>query len=338
MKKSALCFILFVIILLCPLTVISAQQNPFLSDGIHENKPASQVPADAGKPETEIKRQSRFMEWTGDLQRSMYEGLAAAMQRVKEAEGSRTVLLIVIALSFCYGAVHALGPGHRKTVLFSYFLAEEVPPVWGIYAGVMMGLLHGAAAAALILPFYYFLRAPLLAAFNTMSRSIETATFAFIALFGGTMLVLRITGLLIRSKKVKGEHSIAARRNSTRSNTARRNSTRLNTTRPGTHASSRTLLLIIGSSLVPCPGAAMILLFSISLQMTGVGLLAVASMSAGMALTLSMVAVVTLRARTVLLRREGRGHKLGVLMHHTLEICGYLIITMFGVLMTLGMV
>jgi len=318
-------------ILLLAAAVVTAQENPFLSSGNSEAQQNSHVSSPAiekkgSETESNVQpgrpaRQGPLMSQIARAQRGIYESLAGAMQRVKEAEESPQVLLLVVAGAFLYGILHALGPGHRKTVLFSYFMAEEVPLRWGVGAGVMMGMLHGAAAALIILPLYYLLKGSLLLTFNEVSRSIELGTFAFIALFGAVMLIVSIVQMLRHHDSSTEEKSVGDDgKMQTRS-----------------YSRVRTLLIIVGSSLVPCPGAAMILLFALSLQMTGIGLLTVLSMSAGMSLTLSMVALVTLRARISLQRIGRRGNHFTEILHHGLELGGYLLITVFGLIMTLGM-
>lgn len=307
---------------------ITAQENPFLSSGSEDGGQGSNVispdmeenpTADTAVLPRRSTRQGPLARRIAGMQREIYESLADAMQKVKAAEERTRTLVLVIAGAFLYGIIHALGPGHRKTVLFSYFIAEETPLMWGIGAGVMMGLLHGAAAALIILPLYYLLKGSLLLTFNEVSRSIELGTFAFIALFGAVMLIISIVRLVkegreIEDREIEGMEA-----------------------QPLSYKRAKTLLIIVGSSLVPCPGAAMILLFALSLQMTGVGLLAVLSMSAGMSLTLSMVALITLRARTTLQRMGSGGSRFAEYLHHSLELGGYLLITGFGLIMTAGM-
>jgi len=340
--------ICFVLLLILVAAAVPAQQNPFLSGGGEtgssadsssgkgsrsESLPAeagpqnnSDVPSDssgdqgfsARDPAPIAKRkQNRLTRWIFEIQRTIYEALAETMQLVKTEKEKPGMLLLVLAGAFLYGIIHALGPGHRKTILFSYFIAEEAPLIRGMAAGALMGILHGAAAAGIILPLFYLLRGSLLLTFNQVSRSIELAAFLFITLFGAVMLLYSIVHML-----------------SDRSSNADRDTEVSQPSRSG----SKTLLLIVGSSIIPCPGAAMILLFALSLEMIGTGLLAVASMSAGMAFTLSLVALVTLKTRATLRRIGDRQGSRAEFIHHILELAGYLMITLFGVIMTVGLI
>ena len=193
-----------------------------------------------------------------------------------------------------------------------------------------MALLHGAAAVGLILPIYYVLRGSLMVTFNSVSRYIEIATFGFIAVFGAVMLTLHLVHLL---RGGHTQHTAAQMKQD-------------GDTQPSEAASqSRALpfqqksllLLVVGSGLVPCPGAAMVLMFALSMQMLTLGLLAVGAMSLGMAVTISSVAVVTLGARKGLNKTAEKNKGLTTILHNSLEIGGYSVISLFGIIMTLGM-
>lgn len=330
-----------------------AQQNPFLSGGSSGDSPSSAAesgdagaaPPDAETPQPsapkasasgivagggEPKQQSRFLQLINEFQRQLYGRIAGAMQAVKQQENRGSVLFIALAAAFLYGLLHALGPGHRKTVIFSYFLAEGAPVLHGVAAGVLMAALHGAAAVLLILPIYYILRGSLLITFNSVSRYIELATFGFIAVFGAVMLTLHLVQLL------RGAHGHAHRHSAAPGEPEELQYGAGQGTGSGRTGRRNMLLLIIGSSLVPCPGAAMVLMFALSMQMTALGLMAVGAMSLGMAVTISAVAVVTLGARATLNKSVAKNHKLTSVLHTTLELGGYMVIFVFGLLMTIG--
>lgn len=287
-----------------------------------------------------------LMSYIISLQRELYSRLASLMGGIKSS-GSNPRFLFMLLLGACvYGMLHALGPGHRKTVIFSYFLAEDARLLRGITAGVTMALLHGASAVGLILPLYYLIRGSLLVTFNSLSRYIELGTFLFISLFGAVMLVRH---LIPHLKKKKPGSAVSA------DGMVRLGAEELDPlepveavlpadpTEPARFAEPARrphglLLLIIGSGLVPCPGAAMILIFALSMGMVMTGVLAVAAMSLGMALTLSLVAVLSLGARGGLEKSTRRNRRTAVVVHELLELGGYGLITIFGLVMALGMV
>ena len=318
---------------LLPLEGVGAQENPFFSgsgqtseEEENETKPdfspetqepvpepPSQVGQNKwqGEPRRNLRWFALLRSYSAELQRELYGTLSGAMRRVRDSSRELTTLLLVLAVSFAYGALHALGPGHRKTVLFSYFMARQAPTWQAVFAGAGMGLLHGAAAVLIILPLFYLVRGSMTMTFNSLSRSLELATFGFIALFGFGMLIFQLLGLLI-PKAGHGEEAKA-------------------------HSRKSLSLLIIGSGLIPCPGAAMVLIFGLSLEMLGTGLLAVAAMSLGMAFSLGLVAFGSMKFSGGLRRIGKRKSRLYEFLHHGLELGGYFLIGIFGLVMLTGM-
>ena len=54
----------------------------------------------------------------------------AIRMKALETGGSFTTLLSGLGVAFIYGMVHALGPGHGKFVIMSYFMGRELHPIF----------------------------------------------------------------------------------------------------------------------------------------------------------------------------------------------------------------
>ncbi len=280
-----LLLLLFTLLLLLPVLASTAQQNPFISGG--------------GSIETDTKAQGGAFAKIVELQRAVHSRLAELLRRA--SEGDR-LLFLLLGAAFAYGALHALGPGHRKTILFSYFLSQGGSWWHGIAAGAGLAVVHAGSAFVLVLGIHRIIRLSFSKTFDSASFLIETLSYLLIAAMG----IL----LLIHSwREAKKRHDHTQQR--------------------------RTLLLIVLSAgIVPCPGAATILLFGISLEATTLAAAGLISMSMGMALTLSIVGVLTLTIKEGILRGlENSRFKRGVLSG--LEILGALFIFLFGIFMGL---
>jgi ABC-type nickel/cobalt efflux system permease component RcnA len=293
--------------------------------------------------------------WLTDLQRSLYSRISGSFQTVREAGAASTAFAVLLSLAFLYGLLHALGPGHRKTVLFSYFLARGAPVRTGVTAGLSMALLHGASAAAVVLTIYYLLRGALLVGVQRTESVMETATFGLIALFGTVMLVKTLIQLLSSGQAGGPENRAGTDKNQSRDHPALADEPRSPAPPPpAAEAASGgaagpeagpvrkrdrgTLVLILVSGMLPCPGAAMILLFAMSMKMLGLGLLVVAAMSLGMGVTLAGVAVVTLGGRRLIIPAGGEDGRRYAWLHHAAEIGGYSLVMVIGLLMFLASV
>jgi nickel/cobalt exporter len=244
-----------------------------------------------------------------DAQRTIREVLADAVDRSAYGGGGVPALL---ALAFAYGLLHALGPGHRKVALAAYFLARPSPPLQGVIAGASVALLHAAAAVAIIYGLYYLFKGTVTTAFASVSSILEMASYAAIILLGLILLALAVREI------------IKKRKNDRRSRIADR----------AEDGERRTLTaIILSSGVVPCPGTALILIFCLSQNLPGIGVLAALAMSVGMAAVTVSVSLAAIFGKRGLLSALPRGSRLGGLLHYGLEIAGAVLIVVFGLFM-----
>jgi len=75
------------------------------------------------------------MAFLSGLQRTAVSGLAAELR----AGG-----LLTAALAFALGSLHALTPGHGKSALAAYFLAQEARIATGVRVALAAAFLHVA--------------------------------------------------------------------------------------------------------------------------------------------------------------------------------------------------
>nr|WP_255803322.1 hypothetical protein [Treponema denticola] len=102
MKKKGI----FVILFILNLALLSA--NPFTG------KKNSPTPVYQEQPSENILKGQRI------LNQKLGDYISAWKENKNFA-----VLLSILALSFLYGLVHAAGPGHRKTIIFSFTLQKN---------------------------------------------------------------------------------------------------------------------------------------------------------------------------------------------------------------------
>jgi nickel/cobalt exporter len=241
-----------------------------------------------------------------DAQRTLREVLADAVDR--SAYGGRGVPALLV-LAFAYGLLHALGPGHRKVALAAYFLARPARPLQGVAAGVSVALLHAAAAVAIIYGLYYLFRTTVTTTFASVSSILELASYAAIVLLGLILLTAAVRGILKGRKDSRDAEGIG--RDQRRTPTA----------------------IILSSGAVPCPGTALILIFCLSQNLPGIGVLAALAMSVGMTVVTVGVSLAAIFGKRGLLSALPRDSRLSALFHHGLEIGGALLIVIFGLFM-----
>jgi ABC-type nickel/cobalt efflux system permease component RcnA len=213
-----------------------------------------------------------------------------------EKGASTSLFFIIIGVAFLYGALHALGPGHRKTVVFAIYLSRPSP--WWEPIAMSLGLagLHGGSAVALIF------------IFRGVSGAISASTDAVAAYMEGfayLSLIAVALFLLIRAiaDLAKGKSQ---------------------------RQSQLSLGALMLTGVYPCPGAILVLVLSLSLDILSLGIAAVLAMSIGMALPIALFAYLGWLGREGLLHRlkdnEQRIRKAGAIV----EIVGFSILLLFS--------
>jgi ABC-type nickel/cobalt efflux system permease component RcnA len=190
------------------------------------------------------------------VQRWVYDSISVYLNDFSATADWRA-LLTVLPLGIVFGAVHALTPGHGKTVLASYLVGSRTHVLKSLGVAAVLSATHVLSAVLIAL-----VGAPILSRTLTgagRSDSIEMLSRGLIALIG--------VWLLIR----------AVRR------------------RPHVHGEGVLVGFVAG--LVPCPLTLFAMLLSISRGVPEAGLTFAAAMLIGISLTLGTVAVVTTLAR-----------------------------------------
>ncbi len=332
------------VLLLLVVGSVSAQANPFTGSG-RADRPAAEETSPAfgaavegaaslsqGQPlfprlNALLREQQRALNARiAQLLRGSATQPASQPPNRPDGYSGRGILIIGLA-AFLYGLIHAALPGHRKVLLVAYFASTRAPLRHAVAAGIAVAALHSGAAALVILGGYFVMQTSLSAALDRATLYMQAGTAALVLLIGCVVLIAKIReALLLRRHGNPGHshghgHSHDHRREPAQGET-------------GAVARLRRriglLPAIVLSSVVPCPGSAMILLFALSLGVVWLGIYATFVFSIGMAVTLTAVsgaAVITKRAVTGVL--DGT---LGEALHIGMEGLGGLAMVAFGTL------
>jgi nickel/cobalt exporter len=234
------------------------------------------------------------MENIVSIQRWLYGGMASGLGEVAGGDAGAIVAAMMAAVLF--GAVHALMPGHGKTVLVSYHLGQPGRLTAGIVNGAILALTHVGLAVLLVL-----------AGFAVISKvfALGGRTPQF-EIASGVLIVLIGAFLLWRSVAT-GHHAH---------------------TRDG-----RTLAFVTG--MIPCPLTTFILSYALARGMLAAGLVVTAAMALGMIATIGGIALAAAFARDrfmgLLARSESWRHRVG----KALAVGGSVMVLMFGLWMVL---
>lgn len=234
------------------------------------------------------------------LQRWLYDGMANGLGDV--AAGSSRAVFAAMAAAILFGVLHALMPGHGKTVLFSYHLGQKGSLLSSIVNGAILALTHVGIAIVLVLAGF----AVISKAFAVGGRTpqFELASGILIATIGAYLLWRALSG------HAQGDDR------------------RVRT------GNGRALAFVTG--LVPCPLTTFIMSYALARGLLGAGLAVTAAMAAGMVFTIAAVAVLATVSRTRLMSVFARTKAIRAWLGRGLETGGAALVLLFGLWVVLG--
>ncbi|MBN2231425.1 MAG: hypothetical protein JW781_01210 [Deltaproteobacteria bacterium] len=215
---------------------------------------------------------SRIITWQRELQQRM-----AAQVRQCKAGGGMAGLLPLLAAAFAYGVVHAAGPGHGKALALGYVLSQRPSYPRGLLFGFCLALFHGLSGIAFVLVVRFLLHAGVGRNLAAVTRITRIVGYGIISLMG---LFICVRGLM-RLRQGKNDDCGREAEN----------------VRVGGYRNPVLLALAVGG--VPCPGVVMVMLFAMSMNLIGLGIVLGICIAAGMALTVSLVVLVAVSGKTV---------------------------------------
>ena len=298
------------LLLLAAAVSVEAQQNPFLSTGTtpQANEQAGNTSVENPAPvsNTGVKTgpfyNSSFMRRVRETQKRFQAWISEYISDYRDS-GNTGPLFSFLWFSYLYGLLHVLGPGHRKIFLFSYFISQ--PSRWrrGMFAGFMTAVLHALSSVILIGGLYAATSKALLSRFNNLTPVIEKICYGAIAAVGSVIIISQIISA-VRKIPDAGEKQ-----------------------------NNSTIIFIIASGMVPCPGAATIMIFSIAMGAPLTGVYAVLAMSLGMATVLTFIPPAAILFRSRLTPMISKWNpKTGEIIHRVLSIAGAAALVLLGLL------
>lgn len=183
--------------------------------------------------------------------------------------GDNSMYFYILAVSFIYGLVHALGPGHGKMVIASYFLIKGAKTKEALKAGFLTSVIHTISALSITLILFAFFQNSITEYFQEINANMYKVSAVFIILIALYLLYETIKDRDVEEKRVKEEK-----------------------------IKGRSILSIATSiGIVPCPGVMTIVLFSMILGYYTLGVLSAIMMSIGMGITISFAAILSTRVK-----------------------------------------
>ncbi|MBA2595841.1 MAG: sulfite exporter TauE/SafE family protein, partial [Chloroflexia bacterium] len=234
---------------------------------------------------------------------------------------STTGLLLALLAAAGWGAVHALSPGHGKTVVGAYLVGSRGTPRHALLLGLTVTITHTAGVIALGLVILFASRTILP---EQLYPWLSLASGLLVAALGLTILRQRLLGLPAfgrhhhdhgHSHAHDHAHDHAHAHGLEHSHDGHTHS-HLPPGAEGERVTWRNLLALgISGGILPCPSALLALLSAVAVGRAGFGLMVVIAFSLGLAATLTGVGLLFLYAGRMLERRALSGRWAGILQY-----------------------
>lgn len=284
--------------------------------------------------------------WINTQQQEFYRAMSGALKAMREDPAK---LWVLIGLSFAYGVFHAAGPGHGKAVISSYVIANEQTLRRGIAISFLAALMQGVVAIAIVGVTYLALHGTSIS-MRDATHTLEIASYALIAAFGAWLLIRKLRPLtravtpafahaeaagvhhhhhdhdhdhpqIHHSHEIGADGVCSTCGHSHAPDPARLQAERLDLREAWS--------AIVAIGLRPCSGALIVLTFALLNGLFVGGVLSVAAMSIGTAITVSILATLAVMAKNTAVRfasSQSAAARLGT----AIEITGALFVLLIG--------
>jgi nickel/cobalt transporter (NicO) family protein len=211
------------------------------------------------------------------------DGLAGVFERGLRGQG---VLVLLLLAAFAWGAVHALSPGHGKTMVAAYLVGTRGTARHALALGATVTIAHTVGVFALGVVTL------------TLSQYVlPEQLYPWLNLVSGLLVVgIGLTVLRARIRHVRRHHHHHHHHDVPDRITWRG-------------------LIAMGASagIIPCPSALVVLLGAIAQHRIALGLLLITAFSLGLAATLSGLGVLVVHAKRLTARIDTSGRVVAVL-------------------------
>lgn len=277
-----------------------------LSAGIAHN-PFTSKPEKSHKVLTSPVKSKLFVQivfWQHQLREKM-SGL------IREAKSEKKIMPIaLLALSaFLYGAVHSAGPGHGKAVAVSYILSCKPKLSQSLMFGNIVALTHGFSGIFLVLTVKFILHSSMTHSLETVTYITQIISFSLISLMG-IIIVIKSMLSWFKKKASRGQNQ--------------------------TWLSTNPFATAFAVGLIPCPGVVMVMLFAISLNLTGLGVFLGTCIAMGMASTITLIVLAGISGKAAILKLSDRKERLRNILEFSIETAAGLLVASLGLILLLA--
>jgi ABC-type nickel/cobalt efflux system permease component RcnA len=193
---------------------------------------------------------------------------------LKIKDGDSLALFSLLLISFIYGIIHALGPGHGKSLAFSYFMANKSSYLKAFFISQATAFIHILGALILVLISVFILESVLN---SFVSDSVEVLTKV------SAILIILLAVYIFSNKITHKECSCSSCKTNERIWSAHKPK---NTTNLKPNFMKKDLYFVLTAGLIPCPGTVILFIYAFILKTYFAVILASIFISLGMGLVI----------------------------------------------------
>ena len=236
------------------------------------------------------------------------EKITLLLRQAKDADTIRPLFFLVMA-AFIYGVIHAAGPGHGKAIALSYVLSQRPSYIHGILFGNFIALFHGISGIVFVLFVRLILNTSITNNLDHVTRITQISSYSIIACLGLGILIHSLYKL-IKNNAEKQRH--------------------FDNRQTRQYLNPFLSAFVVGC--IPCPGVVMVMLFALSMDLIGLGIILGITISIGMALTLSIVVLIAISGKVASFN-IAKNNKTAILVEHWIEIFAGATLATIGLLL-----
>ena len=253
-----------------------------------------------------------FQGWK-QLPTTISNTLTTALNQIQSQKSPRAMIFALL-LSFSYGVLHTLGPGHGKAVIVSYFIGQGGSLRRGLLMGGQIAIFHVLSAILLVI-FTNVVMRQMGSSAESNYRVVQLISYGAIALLGGWMLrqilkkgpkhQLAAYSVALQPSKTPDDllYPSLSQQLQLSTQPARRQAAPQNGDQnrwiscdclPCGEANSMSSWLALAVGAVPCSGALLVLLYGMANDMLWQSIAMVLAISTGMAMTLAWIGIMAI--------------------------------------------
>ena len=277
--------------------------------------------------------------WVLATQQSLQRELATSVRTLKTDNPLAGAFTLAV-LSFLYGVVHAVGPGHGKTIISSYVVANEKTARRGVIVSFIAAGLQALTAIALVGIFAVLFNAPGIE-ITAWSNQLETVSYALIAMVGLWLLASQLNAIWREWRGAPADshhhhhghdrdHVHAHHHGHAHAEGEACDHMVDPRSLAGPFSWRKMMAVVFSVGIRPCTGAILVLVFALTQGVFWAGIAATFAMALGTAITVAVLATLALGWRELALKLGGESSKFGTAVWTICRLGGAALIFLFG--------